>query len=200
MKDKFAATLCSLRTQNGLTQQQLADKLFIDRSTLSHWENGRRIPDPVLLSRIAAFFDIDISVLLDAASDDAVPNVVVVDDEKILLRGMILTLTEALPNAEITGFSTGFEVIDYTRHNHVSILFLDIELGKASGINLCNEILKTDPLVNIIFITAYPEHSLKAWNTAACGFLVKPLTVKSVRDILTRLRHPVRALLQGGMQ
>ena len=48
MKDSFADTLKQFRTEKNLSQQQLADMLFVERSTIANWETGRRIPDAVL--------------------------------------------------------------------------------------------------------------------------------------------------------
>jgi two-component SAPR family response regulator len=40
----------------------------------------------------------------------------------------------------------------------------------------------------VVYLTAYPEYSLSAWDTDACGFMVKPLTAEGVRRQLTKLR------------
>ena len=45
MKDSFADTLKQFRTEKNLSQQQLADMLFVERTTIANWETGRRIPD-----------------------------------------------------------------------------------------------------------------------------------------------------------
>ena len=63
MKDSFADTLKQFRTDKKLSQQQLADMLFVERTTIANWETGRRIPDAVLLLRISKCLDIDINIL-----------------------------------------------------------------------------------------------------------------------------------------
>jgi two-component SAPR family response regulator len=42
----------------------------------------------------------------------------------------------------------------------------------------------------VVYLTAYPDYSLDAWNTEACGFMVKPLTQDGVREQLKKLRYP----------
>ena len=79
----------------------------------------------------------------------------------------------------------------YARENHVALAFLDIEMGRISGLDICRELLMTYPRTNVIYLTAYREYSLDAWATGACGYLLKPLTVDAVREALTHLRHPV---------
>jgi two-component SAPR family response regulator len=53
-------------------------------------------------------------------------------------------------------------------------------------------LLEINPRTNVVFLTAYPDYSLDAWNTDACGFMVKPLTPESVREQLKKLRYPLR--------
>ena len=48
--------------------------------------------------------------------------------------------------------------------------------------------------MNVVFLTAYREYALDAWDTDACGFLVKPLTVEAVRQRLSALRFPMGGL------
>ena len=58
MNMSFADTLKRLRTEKGLLQQELAKKLSVTRSTVSRWENGSRLPDVVIISRIAEVLDV----------------------------------------------------------------------------------------------------------------------------------------------
>ena len=48
-------------------------------------------------------------------------------------------------------------------------------------------------MTNVVFLTSYREYSFDAWETGACGFLLKPLTPDTVRNQLSRLRHPFPA-------
>lgn len=188
----FGETLRNLRTSNNLSQQQLADKLYVNRSSVANWESGRRVPDVVLLSRIAWLFGVDISVLTNAANAAQIsPEVIVVDDETILLAGEIPIISEAMPNATITGFSKPSEAIEYARSNSISIAFLDIEIGKTSGLELCNTLLEINPMTNVIFLTSHQDYAIKAWGTAASGFLLKPLRQEDVEDQLKKLRYPI---------
>ena len=83
----------------------------------------------------------------------------------------------------------------YFKNNPVALALLDIKLGKTNGLDLCQELLQIRPNANVVYITAYPEYSLDAWNTDACGFILKPLEAEEVRRLIPRLRHPVRGLL-----
>ena len=74
--------------------------------------------------------------------------------------------------------------------NQIALAVLDIELGTASGLDLCRELLKINPRTNVVFLTAYADYSLDAWKTKASGFLLKPLTLEDVKEQLKMLRYP----------
>lgn len=191
MAKKFSEQLVKLRTEQGLSQQQLAMKLFVNRSTIARWENGSRVPDLVLLRRLADCLNVKITDLLpnDPGSETS-PVVLMIDDENIVLAGGLKVLFEALPEAEIVGFSRPSEALEFARSNNVRLAFVDIELGTQSGLTLCEKLLEINPTTNVVFLTAFPDYSLKAWNTGASGFLIKPLTPEAVKKQLSRLRHP----------
>ena len=61
---KFADVFKYLRIQSGLTQQEMADKLKISRSSIGMYENGEREPSFELLENIADYFNVDMNYLL----------------------------------------------------------------------------------------------------------------------------------------
>ena len=198
MNKLFAETLRKLRTERGLSQIQLGRQMFVDNSTVARWENGSRLPDATMITRLARVLNVDIGMLLSAAavSDDP-PNVIMVDDSRVILADSLSVLEEVLPNAAITGFIRPSEAIEYAKANRVALAVLDIELGTANGFDLCRELLEINPHTNVVFLTAYPDYSLDAWNTEAAGFMVKPLTPEGVRMQLRKLRYP---FLTGGTE
>ena len=187
----FSKALKRLRTERGISQAQLAEQLFVDRSTINRWESGSRLPDNMMIARLSKVLDVDINILLNATFDsNEAPNVILVDDNKIILKGDIPILEVALPNAMIVGFTRPSEAVEYAKANRIALAFLDIELGKASGLDLCRSLLEINPCTNVVYLTAYPDYALDAWDTDACGFMVKPLTPESVRKQLKKLRFP----------
>ena len=58
--------LCSLRTERGLSQDELAEQLFVTRQAVSRWENGETTPNVETLKRLSQFFDVSINTLLGA--------------------------------------------------------------------------------------------------------------------------------------
>ncbi len=58
-------TIAELRINSGMSQQTLADKLFVSRDLVSKWENGTRTPDYPTIERIAGLFDISPDLIVD---------------------------------------------------------------------------------------------------------------------------------------
>ena len=191
MNTLFAETLKKLRTESGLSQRDLAERMYVTRSTIARWENGSRLPDAAMMSRLAQSLGVNVGTLLSvAAESDESPIVIMVDDRKIILSGGLPVLEEVMPNATVVGFTRPAEAIEYAKRNRVALAFLDIELGKTSGLDLCRILLDINPRTNVVFLTAYAEYSLDAWGTGASGFMVKPITPESVREQFEHLRYP----------
>ncbi|MBQ6400256.1 MAG: helix-turn-helix domain-containing protein [Clostridia bacterium] len=191
MTTLFAETLKNLRAEKGLSQTQLGKRMFVNNSTVTRWENGSRLPDAAMIARLSRVLEVDVNTLLYAAAEsEESPNIIMVDDNRILLTDSLAVLEDVLPNAAITGFIWPAEAIEYARANRIALAILDIELGKTSGLDLCRALLEINPRTNVVYLTAYPDYSLDAWDTEACGFMLKPLTPEGVRRQLQKLRYP----------
>lgn len=191
MNTLFGENLRKLRTKRGLTQKQLGDMLFVYHSTIARWESGSRLPDVVMIPRLARCLDVDANSLFNlAAESDENPNVIMVDDNEVILSHGLTVLGEVMPNASVTGFIRPVEAVEYAKSNRVVLAVLDIELGTSSGLELCRTLLAINPCTNIVFLTAYADYALDAWSTEAIGFVLKPLTTASVREQLKKLRYP----------
>ena len=159
--------------------------------SVARWEIGSRLPDAAMISRLSEVLGVDMNILLSAAAQsDECPNVILVDDRKLILTGGLPILEEVMPNANVTGFTDASETIEYAKANRVALAFLDIELRNTTGLELCRELLRINPRTNVVYLTAYSDYSLDAWGTGASGFMLKPLTPEGVREQLKNLRYP----------
>ena len=158
MNLKFAETLRKLREENKLSQAQLGKRVFVNHSTIARWENGTRQPDAMMIFRLANVFGVDANMLFRLATQgDESPNIIMVDDSRVLLSDSLSVLEQVVPNATITGFIWPQEAIEYARANRVALAILDIELGTASGLDLCHTLLEINPRTNVVYLTAYPD-------------------------------------------
>ena len=188
-----------LREEKGLSQKQLGQQVFVNHSTVARWESASRLPDATMILRLAKCLDVDVNRLFQlAAQSDESPNIIIVDDSKIILSDALAVMGEVIPNATITGFIWPLEAIEYAKKNRVALAVLDIELGTASGLDLCDTLIEINPRTNIIFLTAYADYSLDAWKTQASGFMLKPLVKEDVEEQLKKLRYPFLCGTGGG--
>ena len=191
MSKLFAETLKKLRTEKGISQRELAERLYVARTSVNRWENGSRLPDAAMLLRLSKALDADINVLFNAAVEgDDSPTVIMVDDNRIVLNGGLPILEEVMPSAEVTGFTKPAEALAYAKAHRVALAFLDIEMGSVSGLDVCRDLLAINPRTNVVFLTAYPSYAIDAWETGASGFMLKPITAEGVREQLRKLRYP----------
>lgn len=187
----FADTLKKLRAEKGLSQNDIAKRMYVTHATVSRWENGSRLPDAVMISRLAGVLGVDVNRLLSALTQsNEYPNVIMVDDNNIILNGSLPILEEVMPNASVTGFIDPSDAVEYAKTNRIALAFLDIEMGIVSGLDVCRELLEINPRTNVVYLTAYSGYSLDAWSTGASGFMLKPLTPEGIREQLKNLRYP----------
>ena len=189
MRISFAETLRRLRIKKGISQQRLADLIHVERSTLASWETGRRLPDAAMISLLSERLGVDAARLLRTSeTPDETLRIILVDDEKIILEGGLSVLKEVIADAEICGFTEPADAIAFAKENKVRLAFVDIEMGRVSGLDVCRTLLEIEPRMNVVFLTAYSQYALDAWKTGACGFLEKPLSAEDVRWQLSHLR------------
>lgn len=187
----FAKNLRKLREERGLSQKQLGSQMFVNHSTIARWENGSRLPDAAMIVRLSRCLGVDANTLFQlAARSVESPNVIMVDDNKIILSDGLAVLEEVMPDATIAGFIWPLEAIEYARMNRIDLAVLDIEMGTSSGLELCHTLQEINPTTNVVFLTAYADYALDAWSTEASGFMLKPLTAEGVRKQLKKLHYP----------
>ena len=99
-------------------------------------------------------------------------KVLIVDDER-LARKELISLLNAYPEVEEISEATGAkEAIEFLDKNKVDILFLDIHMPGKDGFELLEEITITP---KVIFVTAFDEHAIKAFEYNALDYLLKPV-------------------------
>ena len=193
--DALGQKIRTLRTKKGLSQQQLADLMFVTRKTISNWESGIRMPDVAMLSRLAKVLDAKSYELIDAITGPgSPPNIMIVEDEAVILKGFVRILSDTLPDVQAFGFQTGTEALEYAESNRIDVAFLDVELFGESGVNLAEKLTALHPRVNIIFLTGHTEYMGEAWKMHCSGYVLKPLTPEKIRHEIAHLRFPVRGL------
>ena len=118
-------------------------------------------------------------------------RVLIIDDEppaRMLLRRYL----EDMDDVEIAGeYENGFDGLKGINEQKPDIVFLDIEMPRLNGFEML-ELLDDIPL--IIFVTAYDQYAVKAFERNAVDYLLKPFTRERLQKALQRakeqLEHP----------
>lgn len=108
-----------------------------------------------------------------------------VDDEPLILSGLVCALHEARPQAEILSFQWPDEALKAAKKQPADVAFLDIQMGGMSGLQLAARLKKIKPDIHIVFVTGYSQYAVDAFAMHATGYLLKPVEKKDVERELT---------------
>lgn len=112
---------------------------------------------------------------------------VLVDDEPIALERLAALLTEAAIGAEIVGTAgSGKEAIPLIYEAKPDVVFLDVQMPVLDGFDVVD--LLRPPRPHIVFVTAYDEYALRAFEVHALDYLTKPVRLRRLNQTLERLQ------------
>ena len=197
--EAFGERIRSLRIERNLTQQELADRLFVSRKTIGNWESGSCLPDISSLSALAGILGVQTYELLDEmyTDGDGSPIIIVVEKERIILKSFVQLIGSALPEAKVFGFDSFSEAHRFATDKSVAVAFIDVELHEDSGFVLAKLLQNITPRINIVFLTRDFTNTDAAWEIYPSGCVLIPLTKEKIRAEIEHLRFPVRGLGPG---
>jgi two-component system, LytTR family, response regulator len=112
-------------------------------------------------------------------------RVLVVDDEA-LARQVLREYLEALPDVEVLGeCANGFEAVKAIAERSPDLVFLDVQMPKLDGFEVLELAGRATP---VIFVTAYDEFAVRAFDIHAIDYLLKPISPERVGEALDRAR------------
>ncbi len=115
----------------------------------------------------------------------------IVDDEP-LARSNVAVLLRRDPEIEITGeCGTGAEAIGEIRMGHPDLLFLDVQMPECDGFDVV-EMLGKDLPSAVVFVTAYDQYALRAFEAGALDYLLKPFDNARFALALSRAKQRIK--------
>jgi len=113
---------------------------------------------------------------------------ILVDDEPLAIQGLQLRL-EAFEDVEIIDTcSNGREAIRSIKTNKPDLVFLDIQMPGFDGFSVVQGLMEVEPPL-FVFVTAYADHALRAFEAQAADYLMKPVEEARLADTLDRVRQ-----------
>jgi len=115
---------------------------------------------------------------------------VIVDDEA-LARDAIRLRLKGEPDIEVVGEAAdGADAVDLLRKIHPDLLFLDVQMPVMDGFEVIEHV-PSEHLPIVVFVTAYDQYALKAFETHALDYLLKPFTASRFHAAIDRARLEV---------
>ncbi|MFF2886378.1 response regulator [Paenibacillus sp. NPDC057967] len=117
----------------------------------------------------------------------------IVDDERLALQRMEWLIKQhAGGELEWSGaFLDPYDALEAARAEHPDIAFLDIELPEMNGFELAEQLLLIRPKIRIVFVTAYQDYAIKAFDINALDYLLKPVAADRLSLTMQRARETI---------
>jgi DNA-binding LytR/AlgR family response regulator len=128
-------------------------------------------------------------------------RVLIADDEEAPREQLLAALKQAWPSAQVVAAEgNGVDAWDAFLEHEPDVCFLDIRMPGLSGIDVARRIGEQ---AQVVFVTAYGDHALAAFDAGAIDYLLKPVDAERLAQAVQRLRarqSPTTADGAAGMQ
>ena len=110
----------------------------------------------------------------------------IAEDEPLMRDRLVAALTEVWPDLEIVAAAkNGLEAIQAWKQHRPDVAFLDIRMPGKTGLEVAAEI---GDAAHVVFITAYDEYALKAFDRGAADYLLKPVEKARLIEAVARVK------------
>jgi DNA-binding LytR/AlgR family response regulator len=119
------------------------------------------------------------------------PTAILAEDEPLLRAQLRARLTEAWPELRIVAEAgNGAEALALFEQHEPDVMFLDIRMPEKSGIEVAHALTGR---CHIVFVTAYDEYAVSAFEEGAVDYVLKPVTAERIEKVIERLRNRIGA-------
>lgn len=113
---------------------------------------------------------------------------ILVDDEKLAIQGLQLRLEPFEDVEVIATCANGREAIRAIKTEKPDLVFLDIQMPGFDGFGVVKGVMEIEPPL-FVFVTAYEEHAIRAFEANAVNYLMKPVDPDRLADTIERVRQ-----------
>ena len=116
-------------------------------------------------------------------------KILLVDDEQLQLIRLEKACRAVIPSADYFIFTNPVKALEESEKTKFDVAFLDIEMPSIKGIQLAKKLKKNNPLLSVIFVTAYTDYALQAFNIHASGYITKPVNEAKIKEEIENLKN-----------
>lgn len=121
---------------------------------------------------------------------------IIVDDEKVARAGVSVLLSKDAEFELLDTCANGRQAVESISHYNPDVVFLDIQMPDMNGFEVLSRLPETlKPL--IVFITAFDQYAIKAFEASAFDYLLKPFDDERFFDVLERSKKQVSLMKSG---
>lgn len=114
---------------------------------------------------------------------------VVAEDEALLREALLAALGKAWPELEIVAeCEDGGSALEAIASQQPDVAFLDIRMPGLTGIEVAAATLEASPRTQVVFVTAYDQYAIDAFDAGAVDYLLKPIDAERLLRTVQRLR------------
>jgi two-component system LytT family response regulator len=113
---------------------------------------------------------------------------ILVDDEPLAIQGLQLRLQKHEDVEIVETCSNGREAIRAIKTHKPDLVFLDIQMPGFDGFSVIQGLMEVEPPL-FVFVTAYSDHAIRAFEAQAVDYLMKPVAEDRLADTLDRVRN-----------
>jgi DNA-binding LytR/AlgR family response regulator len=125
----------------------------------------------------------------DPAAPDRRWTAVVAEDEALLRDALLAQLAEAWPGLEVVAAcDDGATALEALAEHQPDVAFLDIRMPGLTGLEVANAAAEASPHTQIVFVTAYDQYAIDAFEQGAIDYLLKPVAADRLAATVQRLQ------------
>jgi DNA-binding LytR/AlgR family response regulator len=115
---------------------------------------------------------------------------VVAEDESLLREALLEQLSKAWPELDIVAAcDDGASALEEIVAHQPDVVFLDIRMPGLSGIEIAEAMKQESPATQIVFVTAYDQYAIDAFEKGAVDYLLKPITYDRLQSTIKRIKN-----------
>lgn len=117
------------------------------------------------------------------------PKCVIAEDEALLRHALVALLRETWPQLEIVAeCEDGGEALEAIAEHRPDVAFLDIRMPGLTGLEVASAMAENSPATQVVFVTAYDQYAIDAFETGAVDYLLKPVSHERLAATVQRLQ------------